>query len=263
VKALTALLSVAAVLYAAACAALYFGQRALLYFPTPAVAAPGAERISLNSGREVLRIWQIGNGTSRREHAIIYFGGNAEDVAQNIPLFKRIFAHSPVYLVNYRGYGGSTGSPSEAALFADALTVFDYVHTQHSEVSVIGRSLGSGVAVYLASMREIKKMVLVTPYDSIVNVARRHFPMFPVGLLLKDRFESNSRIVALRIPILVILAENDGVIPRANSDALIALLPTSQSNVAIVPGTDHNTVGAPAIYADTLRSFLWKLPAEG
>jgi uncharacterized protein len=250
-KALASIVSVAALLYVGVCALLYFGQRALIYFPTPAAPAPGAERIVVHSEGESILVLRIGPATQR---AIIYFGGNAEDVAQNIPLFNRIFTQASVYLVNYRGYGGSTGSPSERALFADALAVFDYVRARHAEVSVIGRSLGSGVAVYLASARDVGKMALVTPYDSLAKVARRHYPWLPVALLLQDRFASDTRIAAIRIPVLFVVAGDDEVIPRANSDALIALLPSA--TVVLIPGASHNTVDLNPLYAESLRRFL-------
>jgi uncharacterized protein len=255
-KVLASIVSLAALLYAAACAALYFNQRSLIYFPTPGAGAPGADRITVENAGESLRVWHTGPGGAETRQAIIYFGGNAEDVAQNIPLFKTIFARTPVYLVNYRGYGGSSGSPSEQALFADALAVFDYVHAKHSEVSVIGRSLGSGVAVYLAAMRDVRKMALVTPYDSIENVARAVYPAFPISLLLRDKFTSNTRIGGLKIPVLFILAENDDVVPRANSEALIALLPATQARVVLIPGTTHHSIEVPDLFAETLRSFF-------
>jgi pimeloyl-ACP methyl ester carboxylesterase len=256
-KTITWIVSIAALLYAGACAFLYSAQRSLLYFPTPeATAYAAAARVVLDSGGEHICIWRVGDENAGAQNAIIYFGGNAEDVAQNIPLFKEIFTHVPVYLVNYRGYGGSTGSPSEQALFADALAVFDYVHTKHRNVSVIGRSLGSGVAVYLAAMRDIGRMVLVTPYDSIENIAKGAYPWFPVGMLLKDKFASSARIGGIKIPVLFVLADRDEVVPRANSDALIALLPARQAKVVVIPDTTHNNIESSQNFAESLRSFL-------
>jgi pimeloyl-ACP methyl ester carboxylesterase len=254
-KVAAALLAIAVALYAGACAYLFFNQGALLYYPTPETGVTGADRVSIQSGGETLYLWHIGWAGSGG-NAIIYFGGNAEDVAQNVPLFRDLFPHSDVYLVNYRGYGGSTGTPSEAALFADALTVYDYAQARHSAVSVIGRSLGSGVAVYLATQREIGRLVLVTPYDSIENVARRAYPAFPVSLLLRDKYASASRIARVKAPILFILAADDDVVPRANSEALIAHVPVEQKIVAVIPGTTHHTVETPPAFADALHAFF-------
>jgi uncharacterized protein len=254
-KVAAALLAVAAVVYAGACAYLFFNQRGLLYYPTPDTGASGADRVSIQSGGETLHLWHIGWAGSGG-NAIIYFGGNAEDVAQNVPLFRDVFPQSDVYLVNYRGYGGSSGTPSEAALFADALAVYDYVRARHSAVSVIGRSLGSGVAVYLATQRDIGKLVLVTPYDSIENVARRAYPAFPVSLLLRDKYSSDKRVAGVKAPILFVLASDDDVVPRTNSDALIALVPVEQKTVVVIPGTTHHTVESPPAFAGALHAFF-------
>jgi pimeloyl-ACP methyl ester carboxylesterase len=251
-KILTSSVLIAVLVYLAACLYLYFYQRAFIYFPTSQVSAPHAESILLKSDGETLRILRIGAG----ENAVIYFGGNAEDVSYNIPLFLNLLPHQSVYLVNYRGYGGSTGSPSEAGLFKDAVSVFDFVRTRHADVSVIGRSLGSGVAVFLASVREIKKLVLVTPFDSIEAVAKRHFPIFPISLLIKDKFLSSMHAQRISAPTLVIVAGRDEVIPQANSDALIAALPKSQTVVEVIPEANHDSVGVSERYLKRLREFL-------
>lgn len=247
------ILSLVVLLYLGGCAYLYFNQRAFLYFPTPPTTAVDAELIALQSNGETLRIWRVGPVS---EKAMIYFGGNAEDVSQNIPWFARHFPDQAVYLVNYRGYGGSTGTPTEAGLFQDALSVFDLVQGKHAVVSVIGRSLGSGVAVYLATARKVKKLVLVTPYDSIENLARKQYPFFPIGLLLQDKFASNMRAKTITMPTQVILSEKDELIPRENSMALVSAFPVSSATVDTVPGTDHNSIGASETYWALLRQFL-------
>ncbi len=247
------LLSLSVLFYVGACAYLYFGQRALLYFPTPDVDVSNATVIALESDGATLRIWQLGPAS---ENAVIYFGGNAEDVSQNIPSFIQAFPERSVYLVNYRGYGGSTGVPTEAGLFTDALAVFDFVQAKHTSVAVVGRSLGSGVAVYLATARDVKKLVLVTPYDSIENIARKQFPLFPISLLLQDKFTSSLRAKSITIPTRLILAENDEVIPRESSVALAAAFPPATATVNVVTGATHNSIGMSDDYWMLLRQFL-------
>ena len=254
-KGLMLILSICAVLYLGACLYLYAMQRTLLYFPTPAVAAD-AESISLKSGGETLRIWHLPNSAAEEERAVIYFGGNAEDVAQDLPFFKTVLPAQSVYAMNYRGYGGSTGTPSEDGLFQDATALYDFVKATHKHVSVIGRSLGSGVAVYLATVRDIDKLVLATPYDSVENVAQKQFPYFPIGLLLKDKFSSNRRAGSIKVPTLVLLAEYDELVPRANSEALIAVFPQSIVKVAVIPGSTHNNIGSVDQYWQRLHEFL-------
>lgn len=252
-KLAAALCSVVVVVYLGACGYLYAKQRAFLYFPTPAVDVPGGEHVTLHNDGETLKLWRVGPAQG---DAVIYFGGNAQDVSRLIPTFSRTFPNRPVYLVNYRGYGGSTGVPSEAALYRDAVAVFDYVHRTHKNVDVIGQSLGSGVAVFLATVRQITKLVLITPYDSIETVARQHFPQFPVSLLLKDKYPSAARAPNVRSPTLILLAEHDEVIPRASSEALIAAFQALRPIVEVVHGATHNSACAADACLRRLADFL-------
>jgi hypothetical protein len=158
--------------------------------------------------------------------------------------------------VNYRGYGGSSGSPSEAALCKDAVAVFDYVRQKHAHVSVIGQSLGSGVAVFLATVRNVARLVLITPYDSMEGVAKAHFPQFPVSLLLKDKFMSSLHAGSIKTPTMMLLAESDEIIPRANSEALIAAFRSSPPTVSVIRGSTHNSVCTADSCLKYLRDFL-------
>lgn len=241
----TTLLFVLAIGYAGLCAALYFFQRSLLYFPQPAAVRTPVMAVGQGSdGVEVV--------ASVREHAgpdaVIYFGGNAEDVSQSLaPLAEAYPAHA-IYLLHYRGYGGSGGSPSEAALTHDALTLFDQVHTAHPRVIVIGRSLGSGVATWLASQRPVAQLVLVTPYDSLQEIAAARFAVFPVRWLLKDRFESGRHVAQVRAPALLMAAEHDEVIPRASTEQLFARFAKGQAELHVLPRTSHNTISGHPVY---------------
>ena len=192
--------------------------------------------------------------------ALIYFGGNAEDVAANVDALSGALPGHSLYLVNYRGYGGSTGTPSEAALFADALAVYDHVRTRHPQTSVLGRSLGSGVAVYLASERPVERLVLVTPFDSLLNVARTHFRILPAGLLLKDRYESASRAHTISAPVMTVIAEEDEIIPRARSQALVDAFRPGQVRLTVIDDAQHNTLDAAPEYLASVREFLTERP---
>jgi len=246
-------LVVPAIVYLGFCAYIYATQRSMIYFPTAESASVGAEVIPLESGGETLRILAVNRSRSR---ALIYFGGNAEDVAGNIDALSRALPDHSLYLVNYRGYGGSTGRPSEAGLFADALTVHDHVRARHPETSVMGRSLGSGVAVYLASRRPTEKLVLVTPFDSLANVAKEHFRLLPVGLLMRDRYESSSLAADVTAPVLVVIAEHDEIIPRERSQALVDAFPAQQVRVAVIRGVQHNSLDASPEYLASIRAFV-------
>jgi len=246
-------LTVAALVYGLLCAVLFFAQRSMLYFPTPAGELPGAEAHSLQSGGETLRIWVR---PTQGAAALIYFGGNAEDVGWNLAPFAKAMPARAIYLVNYRGYGGSSGSPSEQGLFADALAVYDRVRQKHPDIAVVGTSLGSGVAVHLASARKVDRLVLVAPYDSIENVARDRFPILPVSLLLKDKFDSAARVPGVTAKTLVVIAGNDEIIPRQRSDALVARFPADQVRVEVIPGATHNTVADSPRYLELIAGFL-------
>lgn len=250
------LLSLAGLLlvaYVGFCLWLYSLQRSFIYFPTPATAAAPAEELWLESGGARLRIWCLHGD---RNDAIIYFGGNAEDVALNIPEFAKWFPGHAVYLVNYRGYGGSSGSPTESALYEDAEAVFDRVQGRHATVSVAGRSLGSGVATQLAAVRELHKLVLITPFDSFVSLARSFYPMFPTSLLLKDRFDSASRAHRIRVPVLILVAEYDEIVPMQSSERLAEAIDPSLLRFEVIENTGHNSIGTSPEYGGALRDFI-------
>ena len=240
-------------LYATFCIIMYATQRHQIYFPTPQSRNSQAESFFLPVTGAKLQIWSLHN---KCEPAIIYFGGNAEDVAGNISDFAKLFPTYSIYLVNYRGYGGSTGKPTEIALCNDAITIFDALSDKHQNISVIGRSLGSGVAVHLASLRPVKKLVLVTPFASLVGVAKTHLPFLPVSLLLKDRYNSAAKTSTIKAQVLMIIAENDEIIPREQSEILLEAFAEKPCEVVIIPVAGHNTLDNYGLYHQTLESFL-------
>ena len=247
----------AGAVYALICIALYLAQDRLLYLPTPEVAYPGGRALSIARGAVTLRVWEL-HGAARP--ALIYFGGNAEDVGANIADFDAAFPARAVYLVNYRGYGGSTGRPSEAALTADAEAIYDSLRARHDPIAIIGRSLGSGVAVALAAHRPVERLILVTPFDSIAGVAADHFPWLPLRALLRDRYDSVRRIGEVHAPTLVVVAEHDEVVYRARSDALIAAIAPPLRHTVMVAGATHNDVSFHPLYLHSLSAFLYRAP---
>lgn len=246
-------LVISALLYIAACTFLFIMQRSLLYLPTPESRSIEATSILVENGGATIKIW---TRPAESTDAVIYFGGNAEDVSFALSSFAKALPKQNLYFVNYRGYGGSTGSPSEEALFSDALAVYDRISQKHTNISVIGRSLGTAVAVYLASVRKVDRLALITPFDSIENVAKKQFPIFPISLLLKDKFDSASRVPGVTSKTLVIIAENDEVIPRQNSDALIAKFPPDQVTVKVIDRANHNSIGYSPEYFELFGDFL-------
>ena len=227
----------AALVYGALCAALYVFQRSLLYFPQPARVDVPSLRLSVpDAALQVSVREREGSG------AVLYFGGNAEDVSASLAGLAASFPERSVYALHYRGYGRSTGSPSEAALQADALALYDHVALQRSDITVVGRSLGSGLAVSLAAQRRVSRLVLVTPYDSIEAVAAQQYAVFPVRWLIKDRFDAAALAPHVRAPTTVIIAERDEVIRRARSDALVSRFAPGVARVVVIAGAGHNTL---------------------
>jgi pimeloyl-ACP methyl ester carboxylesterase len=259
-RTIASLLVIVAVVYLGLCAWVYATQRAQIYFPTPPSHAAGARAMWLEAQGARLKVWVVPRPGPR---ALLYFGGNAEDVAGNIAVFSATFPDHSLYFLNYRGYGGSTGQPTEAALQSDALAVYDHVRARHSAVAVMGRSLGSGVAVCVASERPVAGLVLVTAYDSLVNVARAHFRWLPVGLLLQDRYNSASRAREVKAPVLVVIAGDDEIIPRARSEALVAAFAAGQVRVKVIDGATHNTLDLSPAYLEAVRAFVAAAPAGG
>jgi uncharacterized protein len=244
---------VALVIWTVLCAVMYFAQDRLLYFPSPELERPGARVLRLRTGDATVKVWEL---HPEARPALIYFGGNGEDVGFNIVDFDKEFPDRAIYLVNYRGFGGSTGEPREGALIADAEAVYDWVSARHDSIIVMGRSLGTGVATALAGRKPVAGVVLVTPYDSIANVAAGRYPWFPVRWLIKDPYDSAARMPRVRAPVLVLIAGRDESIPRARSDALIASIPAGLAHTVIVPEAGHNDIETYPTYWPSLKAFV-------
>ena len=173
---------------------------------------------------------------------VLYFGGRSEEVSWVARDAGRMFPGMTVLAMNYRGYGGSTGTPGEKELISDAAMLWEWLAGHHrvdpQRMAVVGRSLGSGVAVQVAAEQPVSSLVLITPYDSIVALARRKFRTMPVGWLLRHRFESIRFASRLQTRVLVLRAEQDDIVPHAHTDAFIDKLPEPPAEQTIA-GSDH------------------------
>lgn len=233
---------------------LYMAQRSFIYFPTPYVSHDYDDIIVNNDGVGI-NVVVVNPGKKR---ALIYFGGNAEAVASNAAQFAQAFDAYTLYLVNYRGYGGSAGQPTEAAIYADAKKVLAHVQDQHTLIDVMGRSLGSGVATYLAALPDspVRRLVLITPYDSVLSVAQRRFPFYPIRKLLKDQYLSADRAATLTQPVYVIMVEYDRVVPNWHTLNLVAHFSHGNVQMRTITGATHNNVVQGLGELPQIRAFL-------
>ncbi len=241
--------SFGALLYMGLCAFLFLFQRSLIYLPHPP-SSHHRETLTVQvDGAEIVVTVLQGEA----QEAVLYFGGNAEDVSYSLPTFETAFPGHALYMPHYRGYGESTGKPSEAALFADALALFDMVHDKHPRVVVVGRSLGSAVAVHVAGQRPVARLVLVTPFDSILGLAQKLYPLFPVRLLLLDRFETEKSASGVTAPTVLIVAEEDEIVPRKSAEELLARFAPGVAEMKIITGAGHNTISRNPDYIPLLQ----------
>lgn len=234
-------------LYVAVVTAAYVRQRSMMYFPDPQRVEPQAvdvqaEEIGFSAGDgEMLIAWY--RKAEPGEPTVLYFTGNAGSVAWRSERMNYIADKGYGYLfLNYRGYGGSTGSPTEEGLIADGLAAYqELAHRGIPGRSIIlfGESLGAAVAVQIASQREVKAVILEAPFTSAVDVAMKTYPYLPSKWLMKDRFESLNHIKFIGAPLFIVHGETDQVVPFSLGERLYqdALEP---KEFMAVPGAGHN-----------------------
>jgi uncharacterized protein len=227
---------------------------------------PHAEPIRIDVGdRASLHGWLVKSPRTGPSPLLIYFPGNADEISGYIGQQQRIGNHA-LLLMNYRGYGLSSGTPSETALFEDALRIYDTMSTRPDvdsrRIAVLGRSLGSGVAVHLATQRPVSAVILTTPYDSIAAVAQTHYPGVPILPLLRHRFDSISRVGAIRQPALFLVAATDDVIPTSHAVALYQAWPPAKT-WRLLEGTNHADIVDHPAYWEIVGRFLEGAAPQG
>lgn len=257
-----------AIAYAVMLALLWLAQDKLLFFPQPSRGRSlpplgwSLEEVSLTAadGTPLAGVLVLPpDGGAARGAAVIYFGGNAEEVTAYAPETQRHYGRRAVLLVNYRGFGRSGGSPGEKALVADALAIHDWA-AKHPRLDATrfcahGRSIGTGVAVQLAAARALKCVVLTSPFESLVAVGRSHYPWVPVGWLLRHRFDSAALAPRLTIPALVIYGGADTIIGPGHSERLADAWGGPVERVRL-DGFGHNDIDLNPRYAQAIAAFL-------
>ncbi|MBI3042245.1 MAG: alpha/beta hydrolase [Betaproteobacteria bacterium] len=247
---------------------LYFRQEKLLFYPV--ALNEGNRKIIKERYRHVEEVaimapdrtrlhgwFQRASGAGRAP-LLIYFGGNAEDISPLPAAADRVSGWS-MLMMNYRGYGLSEGAPGEKAMFADALLIHDtFVRREEVDagsVAVMGRSLGSGVAVHLAAHRPIRALVLVTPFDSVASIAREKFWYAPTSLILKHPFDSLALAPKIDKPALFLVAAADSLVPLPHARRLFEAW-AGPKQWQLVARENHDTIEFDPGYWRVIGEFL-------
>ena len=219
---------IALCLYAALAMTIYFAQRSLMYFPDPvhvlpaAAGLPEAEEVPLIAADGVrIAAWHVPPRDGKP--VILYFHGNGGALRFRVERFRRLIADGIGLLaLEYRGYGGLAGSPSEAGLIADAQAAYRFAAARYPAQQPVlwGESLGSGIAVAIAAERPVGRVILEAPFTSAVAVGAQHYWYLPVSLLMKDKFRSDTRIGKVTAPVMIMHGVHDQVVPYAMGEKL-------------------------------------------
>ncbi len=225
------LAAVALCLYVGFAALLYFTQRSLMYFPDTSHTTPlqaglsrGEEVTLTTSDGEHIFAWHVAPGDGKP--VILYFHGNGGALRYRVARFDKLISDGiGLVAVEYRGYGGSSGSPSERGLIADAEAGYAFAAARYSvpQIVVWGESLGTGVAVALAAEKPVGRVILEAPFTSAVAVGEKRYWYMPVRLLMKDQFHSDERIAKVTAPLLILHGVKDQTVPFAEGEQLFAL----------------------------------------
>jgi uncharacterized protein len=221
---------------------LFINQRALVYQPpdiNEIIERPEHPLIKLKDN-----LW--GSGwifNPEKSRAVVLFSGNTDHIYDHRGWMESSFPNHTIYMMPYRGFSGNPGKPTEKNIKNDAITLINKIKQHHDVIDVVGRSLGTGVAIHIAAIKElgINKLALLTPYDSLVEVARYRYPWAPVNLLLRDKFENIKDAPHVKCPVLVITAEKDTVVPPIHAERLMSYFSTKIDHLHIKKA-NHTTV---------------------
>lgn len=260
-------LFVTACVYFGLLALLYLQQRSLLFprdpsrVPVDSTGIPGIEEVTLTAADgERLVAWAV--PPRQGKPVLLYFHGNGGNLRGRIERFRNLTADGTgLFALSYRGYGGSTGSPSEDGLHLDARALYGAAAERFGAAQLVayGESLGTGVALKLAAEVPLAAVVLEAPYLSTASVAQRAYPYVPVRLLMLDQFRSDEIIGRLRLPLLVMHGNRDGIIPFAEGEALYGLANAPKRFLRFTQGNHGNLASLGAL--DEVRRFLGDVAA--
>jgi fermentation-respiration switch protein FrsA (DUF1100 family) len=246
-------------------ALLYVTQRSLQYFPetirtAPATAGlPEAQEVVLDTADgERIIVWHLPPRGDKP--VVLYFHGNGGALAWRVERFRQLTADGTgLVALSYRGYGGSSGAPSEAGFLQDALATYRFATERYPTQRIVlwGESLGTGVAVALAAEHPVGTVVLESPFTSAADVGASCYWFAPVRLLMKDQFRSDLRIGKATAPVLVLHGDRDEVVPFALGERLYGMINAPKRFVRFA-GAGHNDLGVRSVTA--AKEFLANPP---
>lgn len=234
-------------------ALLWLGQRRMIYFPfggVPTLARQGLQRAEAvtftTDDSVVLHGWFVPAASTPARFTMLMFNGNAGHRGMRAPVAAAFSRHGVATLLfDYRGYGDNAGRPTEEGLARDARAARAYLTSRAdvdtSRIVYFGESLGAAVAVRLAAETAPPPFALVlrSPFTSLAEIGRYHYPYLPIRLLLRDRYPSLERARTVSCPAIVIAGDRDSIIPREQSERLYAALP-GKKRFVLIEGADHN-----------------------
>lgn len=254
---------VAVASYAGIAILLWVLQEKILFHPTPVMAPPrapagwGVEAVEIAASDGTKLAGVLVKPPGPPAPLLIHFSGNAEEATAGAP-FAASYGKRALLLVNYRGYGRSEGTPSEKAIVSDALEIFDWAQrradVEAARIGLVGISLGTGVAVQVAAQRRVKAIVLVSPYDSIAEVAAATYKWLPVRWLVRHPFDSMAHAASVKAPALIVTGTADTLIRPAHSKRLAKALGGPVETLEL-EGLGHNDIGGER-YETAIRAFL-------
>lgn len=256
------ILIVTAGAYLAFVGLLYVMQRGLMYpgesrhtTPVEAGLPQATEEIVTSADGERIILWHV--PPKGEQPVILYFHGNGGALRGRVRRFTALTADGTgLVALSYRGYGGSSGSPSEEGILNDARAAYAFANARYPATRIVvwGESLGTGVAVAIAAEKELAKVVLEAPYTSTADIAASIYPIVPVRLLMKDQFRSSERIAQVTEPVLVLHGDRDSVIPIEFGRRLFALI-TSPKRFVELRGAPHEGLDAYGALAE-VKKFI-------
>jgi len=266
---LASVLAVPVMLYCAVVAYVFFAQTGMIFPagnvpPSPAMP-PSAERLEVagGGGARLIGTYLPPREPGSKRFVILGFGGNGWNADAAALKLRDLYPEADIVAFHYRGYAPSTGAPGAEALIADARIIHDQVRARFPGLPIVaaGFSIGSGVAVSLAASRPLDGLILVTPFDSLANVAAGHFPWLPVRPLLRHRMEPATEIRAVRAPVALVVGGGDTLIPPAHAEALRRAAPDLVL-AETLPGAGHNDIYDNIRFRAVMRDALARILAR-